>query len=230
MSSLTEEYDRRAEEIRHFIRILEEANRICELSRSPAMATLCPISTRIGVHILTSNLVMMTYNIMEASASAIIQHICDVINDKQTPFNDLHPNIQKEYLKHHIVKKETSVVKFTEVINHVRCNHHIRLENLHQIGGGNVDLNKLTAIANIYRCFGRLPKMTKSERENLDNIYLKFKYSRNQLAHGNISFEEFGSKHTPGEVIKDALEIVKYTRYIVANADACIASRNYLNP
>ena len=54
-----------------------------------------------------------------------------------------------------------------------------------------------------------------------------FKDARNDLAHGNISFSEFGSSHPHNEIIDKSRRVSGYLKSVITAFDNCIEEKKY---
>ena len=161
--------------------------------------------------ILRANGFLLIYNVVESCISQGIEAIyLDIIN-KGIDYNSISSNIQREIIGN--IKSNIKVVKFVEDVNDITID--IIRQYPKKIFSGNVDARKIKEIADKYGFSHQTDaKFTKNGAK-----LLTVKDKRNDLAHGEISFQECGKDYTIQDIIAIKNEVIKYLEEILNNIE-----------
>jgi len=175
------------------------------------------------VDVLKSVIYMMSYNQLESTARSCLENVYDHLEDNQVGYDQLQPNIQKEIL--------TAVIK-----------NHDNGKKIHHIIGSNLNKKIPKASLKIKKVFnGNVSRDTFQKinedyglrvmpsAENRDGIDLDtLKDARNDLAHGNKSFSEFGAGDSTHQFIELSTRVSAYISSAITAFDDYIDQESYL--
>ncbi len=190
---------------------------------------------------IKSKFVIMLYTMLESVIVQSLQDIFDHIKQNKISFYDLHDNMKKIYLQAKIKNKErhfNAIIAndLIEVIKQlgnemVEINLKNDFNNENPFSAGSINckniksniLNKIILSDIDVNKFNRLCEI---------NIQLTIKINtedRNKLAHGEISFQDFGKDITIKGLKERYLSIVIYLHKYLQNIKKYIANQGYKN-
>ncbi len=161
--------------------------------------------------ILRANGFLLIYNVVESCISQGVEAIyLDIIN-KGIDYNSISSNIQREIIGN--IKSNIKVAKFVEDVNDITID--IMRQYPKKIFSGNVDAKKIKEIADKYG----FSHQTDSKFTKNGAKLVTVKEKRNDLAHGEISFQECGKDYTIQDIIAIKNEVIKYLEEILNNIE-----------
>lgn len=178
---------------------------------------------------LKSMLLLILYNAIESSFTNSLKKIHEVLIEEKVSYSNLNKNLQ-----HLFIRYNTNILQKKSVHNSIAeiCD---LLEIIHEYKSFNINFDKMTQYYKLYS--GNLD--AKEIRSVLSkygiNIVQKCEYlqkiknARNQLAHGEKSFEECGREYSSQEVnqIKESAE--RFMDMVFEEIYYFIYKKNYLN-
>lgn len=197
------------------------------------------------VKILKSNSILLFYNLIEGTISALLNELFGSINVENKKYDELKLPVKKIWLKYkhrsfgvgdkkdddyilntiesildEIVSISPKSIKDVELGNKIIHNYdaYCKETNSNDISG-NLDAREIKKIFSLYG----LPLITKS----CDSMF-KVKNKRNSLAHGNETFAQVGSDFTIDELYKMKIEITEFLNHLLEEADKHIKDKKYL--
>jgi|GEM_PF-1264749 len=197
------------------------------------------------VKILKSNSILLFYNLIEGTISALLNEYFGSVNIENKKYNDLKLPIKKIWLKYkhrsfavgekmkddyildtietileEIVLIPPKNIKDAELGNKTIHNYdaYCKETNSNDISG-NLDAREIRKIFSLYG----LPDITRS-----CNSMLKVKNKRNSLAHGNETFAQVGGGFTVDELYKMKIEITDFLDHLLNEAENHIRDKKYL--
>lgn len=182
-------------------------------------------------NILKSNLSLMIYNLIEFSVSGLIQTIYDTIKSENLSYTDVNEYIRKLWRKAALksvtdpnFKISTFIEKNEEIINKILNHTSINLHYRDTIPGGNLGGEDIRD----YLIEHGINPDTRSENYRPD-ILNKIKKSRNDLAHGSVSFVEAMRDNSITDIKSDLFIILSFLDEIIANVSDYLAREYYKN-
>lgn len=189
------------------------------------------ISTSISGHLnkdellktLKAGCFLLIYNLMEAATKNSIQGVYDYLRIQGIAYDSCCEAIKKIALKN-LKSEKISVAnaysKLSDIVKHILTETFL-VENLLS---GSVDARSLKSLAEEYGISSRL-----STKHSDGSKLLDVKNKRNNLAHGSLTFNEVGRDYTVDElfIIKD--NVLVFMQKFIANVDAYLNSREYLD-
>ena len=175
--------------------------------------------------VMKANTLLMLYNLIEAVVSNSINSIRNSIYiDQSVKFDCLKEQIKIQIIKD--LKKNISPENFVKQTQKI-SNDIINLSfNKESISNGNIDLDKIKELSNIY---GFTIKGSIYEETGHGNSITAIKGKRNDLAHGTYSFSEIGKDYSLEDIQKISNQTIKYLDFIILNIETYIQNQSYKN-
>lgn len=182
-------------------------------------------------NIMKSNLSLMIYNLIEFTISGLIQKIYDTIKSEDLSYTDVNEYIRKLWRKAMLKSINDPNFKFStffdkneEIINKIIDRTAIDLHYRDTVRGGNLDGEY---ICDILKCHG-IATNTHSKNYRPD-ILGKIKKSRNDLAHGSVSFVEAMRDNSTKDIELDITTISNFLEEVIANVSEYLKVKSYKN-
>lgn len=183
------------------------------------------------INILKSNLSLMIYNLIEFTVSSLIQKIYDTIKSESLSYTDVNEYIRKLWTKATLkpindpnFKYSTFIAKNEEIINKIINHTAITLHYRDTVDGGNLGGNN---IRDLLKSHG-IDTNTHSSNYRPD-ILDKIKKSRNDLAHGSVSFVEAMRDNSTSDIELDITIISNFLEEIMADVSDYLDMEYYKN-
>lgn len=164
---------------------------------------------------------LLLYNLVEATIYNCIIQIYDAILDEELKCKDLSNDLQElciSYLK----KSEKS---FANLPREEQLNTLAHFNDTTVNIQGNLDLRKIVEVIEKHGC--KLSSLI--NRDEVGNSFYIVKQQRNDLAHGNVSFSECGSKYLLSDLQQYKNHIISTLRIILQQVDDFILQKKYKN-
>lgn len=176
------------------------------------------------ISILNSLLHLMTYNQAESSIRGCIESLYDDFSDSSVKYSQLKPPIQKELLSG-IIRKYQNGKSLHDALG-ASVDEKIPLISLDidKIISGNVERKTITQLSENYGLPINAPKDSRDGTE-LGN----FKNARNDLAHGNKSFSEFGATKPLQATIDESTRVTAFLKSVIVAFGVYITNKSYKN-
>ncbi|EGU59514.1 hypothetical protein VINI7043_09806 [Vibrio nigripulchritudo ATCC 27043] len=226
MSSLTrDEFDLRQEDIDLFNELLDALNKgRCLDVLDERTGEICKLdySERL-IHVLNSVVYLLTYNQIEASMRGCIEELYDDITDAGVGYDDLKETIKTEILRG-LLRNFESGSKLKENLpdGPLSLSAPSTSLNVRKIFNGNIKLENIREILSKYDVSTVFPS-TCRDGQDID----KFKYARNNLAHGVFTFSDYGSKNTSSDIIDMSERASIYVKTVVDSFEQYTFKREY---
>ena len=179
--------------------------------------------------ILTANSFILLYNLIESSFKSTLESLCDEINNSETSYDNLIPEVKKmwlEYESEYFTKKPKQSKKLDHVYSIINdlTNYVLTIpRTLDGIGiSGNVDGKKIKECVKAYGLTSKAI-MTKPAGK-----LLTVKTQRNNLAHGDVSFSDCGRNYTFDELSEIKKEVFSYMKFVLNVFNKNIKRKYYL--
>lgn len=226
MRTIRTEFYKRKREIDRYYGLITEIETGSDLFKDGA---ILPFETGLSPT-LKSGAVLMLYNLIESSVSKCINLIHERISSENITFIELSDNIQKIWLKYHYKLLRESNVITDKNVNELRLiieiltvSKFITLSQedsnglLKSLFSGNLDAKQIRKIAAKYGIV--------FTRESVQIRVVE--QMRNQLAHGEISFEEASRYYSMDymNILKD--ETIAFLEDFINAVDNYLTNKNY---
>ncbi|WP_160061131.1 MAE_28990/MAE_18760 family HEPN-like nuclease [Psychromonas sp. L1A2] len=179
--------------------------------------------------ILKANSFILLYNLIESSFKSTLESLCDEINNSETSYDNLIPEVKKmwlEYESEYFTKKPKQSKKLDHVYSIINdlTNYVLTIpRTLDGIGiSGNVDGKKIKECVKAYGLTSKAI-MTKPAGK-----LLTVKTQRNNLAHGDVSFSDCGRNYTFDELSEIKKEVFSYMKFVLNVFNKNIKRKYYL--
>ncbi len=220
MQSVLDDFNERAEEVNNYMTFLKELEQqTIKLSKD---GTLFKIDNELE-KTLKATAYLLLYNLVESTMRNAVQFIFDEIKTNNTSFDSLRTEIKKIIWQN--VKKcnpdtlTTNIIQLTTDIIHISF-------DAKDLFSGNVDAKFIRK--EIAEKYGFSSNTDKSQtREGIDLLSIKEK--RNNLAHGNVSFNDVGKDTTATELVEISERVIEYLRQILDNINDYLLNQKYLD-
>ncbi|MFM2062701.1 MAG: hypothetical protein RLZZ507_2371 [Cyanobacteriota bacterium] len=231
-STLFEDFDKRAQEVRRyfiFLKNLEQGS--IQLSIGNGSNTkIKPINNDLEKTLKATGFLLL-YNLVEATMRNAIEAIFDELKTQRVSFDDVREEIKKiviNNLRNENIQTENDLLlglrNISVDIVSVTFDALVKKENKNRLFSGNVDSKKIEEIANIYG----FSSTTNKDKTRRGNDLLTIKTNRNDLAHGFKTFEEVGKDATADELLKIQKRVICYLIEILKNIETYISNKEYL--
>ncbi|MCP4112395.1 MAG: hypothetical protein GY749_43870 [Desulfobacteraceae bacterium] len=171
--------------------------------------------------IMKANIFLMLYNLAESSISAAIEQIHFSIKDDRISFDNVKEGIKTKLINN--LKNKKNAKKFIEEINEISIDIVTSCFEKKDLFSGNVDSREIKNIANQYGFSTNSDYIKTKNGEKLKTV----KDRRNELAHGDFSFQEIGKDYTLTDISDFKDEVIAYLEQIIDNIEIYINTKEY---
>ena len=172
--------------------------------------------------IAKANIFIMLYNLAESSMSAAIEQIhISIKNDNTVTFDNIKDGIKKNLIKY--LKKKKNAEKFIQEVNNISLDIIMSCFEKESVFAGNTDRDEIRKLA---RNYGFSHESDYSQTKHGEKLK-KVKNHRNELAHGDISFQEIGKDYTLSDIADYKKEVISYLEKIILNIEDYIKNKEY---
>ncbi|HIF5826069.1 TPA: MAE_28990/MAE_18760 family HEPN-like nuclease [Vibrio parahaemolyticus] len=223
-SIIQEEFDHRQDDIELIIELVKK------LSKGSTLDILNEENEDIEtfdyqerlIDTLSSVICLMTYNQIESTMRGCLEALYDDISDNNISYDALKEDIQKEVLNGILKKYDTGKSLHNSVGSALHLKAPAVSLNIRKVFNGNIDSKKVHDIKNTY---GVNVLADAAFRNGVE--ITSFKDARNDLAHGNISFSEYGNDNPYSEVISKSTRVTGYMNSVISAFDIYIDEQKY---
>jgi len=170
-------------------------------------------------NILKGGAFLIFYNLVEAAARLSIQAVHDQMKREQVSFEDLKETIRRRVVMS-FAKHADSDVHHTMQDVSVEI---VRLLTVEDHFSGNVDAKRLREIFTMYG----ISTSTDVKRTRNGSDLLTIKTNRNDLAHGNKTYEEVGRGYSDQDLLLIGLRSTRYIEAILLNVESYLKSSDF---
>lgn len=175
---------------------------------------------------LKANGFLLLYNLVESTMRNAIEAIFDDLRSKGISFDKIKPEIQITVLQNlQICFKNSSAQNIHSKISQISIDIITATFETEKMFSGNVDARVIRERAKKYGFSHSTDCSKTKDGQNL----LVVRENRNDLAHGNKSFEEVGRDKTIEELLEIKEEVVEYLRQILENIKDYLDNKEYLD-
>ena len=176
---------------------------------------------------LKAQFVLMLYNLLEDTVRSLISNIFDTISDENITFKDLTLPLKEAFLDQEL-KTDTQIKKIREYFLEFaeeNCNKCI-LFNIQEVEiSGNLDMKQVKRLSKRYG----LPNSKLYTNKEIAESLLVIKNTRNQLAHGDVSFCNKGGMFTMSDILKMKTNTIKFLDELIRIQKNYIDKKMYLD-
>ncbi|CAI2402123.1 MULTISPECIES: MAE_28990/MAE_18760 family HEPN-like nuclease [Serratia] len=207
--------------------------------------------------ILKASTMLALYNIVESTISNLLDYIHDSLCSKNLSFDDINNDIQNLYITYHYKfksKKKDDIHQFAGLINDtIKLITGKKIFNLkykkmsehYSIYSGNLDTKKIRTTFGKYGMHlpylkysdGRVLKSNSEEinafqNDNNEKSIVGYSLNtimkvRNKLAHGDLSFEEYGRSLVTDDLEKYYKDALFFLRMVILKVNYFISKEKY---
>lgn len=207
------DFDRRRQQVKRYLAIVSRAERETRLGLSRKMDID-------RLHLLRAGTYLILYNLVEASARGAIDAIHDDMTANGTSFADLTPKLRREVIKG--FKRNADPDKHEDLkdlpVDIIAASFDVE----HRFSG-NVDAKLIRKIGSVYGFSCEIEKEWTHKGADL----LTVKNHRNDLAHGDKTYDEAGRLSTARELIAMSLRTTGYLEEILQNIATYVKDKKY---
>ncbi len=207
------DFERRREQVKRYLAIVSRAEREARLGASRKIDLD-------RLHLLRAGTFLILYNLVEASARGAIDAIHDDMSTNRTKFEELIPALRREVVKG--FKRNADPDKHGNLSDLPVDFVSAALDVEHHFSG-NVDSKLIRKIAEIY---GFSPDVELAWTHKGADL-LKIKTNRNDLAHGDKTYDEVGRSFTARDLIAISVRSTGYIREILGNVCKYVDDKSY---
>lgn len=180
--------------------------------------------------VIRSNTKIMIYNMIEYTASSLLQSIYDRINDDQCGYAEVSEELRRIWHRSHLFKKikdpnanDTTVEETSKrLLDHAICNATLTFEVRDIVSGGNLDGDTILKLFQIHGVHLH-PSESHYRQDELKDI----KIQRNELAHGTVSFSDAGSQVTVSDLNSILNNVDSFLVQLRKDVISYLANRQY---
>lgn len=224
----------RRQEVFAYLRFLRAALARDSCIRFPGQSREFEFSTNKELtHTLKANTYLLLYSVVEATLTQAIDEIHGAIRASDAELDQLHPRLFLQVLRRFKHSKTDADDKNTHVPSGrsliefwLRDYETQDKANKNYLFSGNLDGRKISEIGESYGfASGDQVKDAHLRHQSLKTT----KDNRNILAHGELSFRDFGRDLIQGSIETDAVNLLRCVRAVIRTIDDYLAERRYLN-
>lgn len=237
MGLLNDDFDDRLKEIDAYLDLLDSLERQTQLG--PPTIAGKKITTQ-QQRILYSSVYLQLYNLVEATANWCIKAVTEATSDNSRwKPQDLETNVRREWVRttartHTNFNPDNRLSEAVKFCDTILDSLPIAEWKVEKGGGGNWDDRAIEDVAKRIGCELKIKKVVETAakrhiRNDLNSLGL-VKDLRNNLAHGDISFEQCGEGVTVGDLrdIKDCT--TDYLKEVMESFGKYIDNYHFLSP
>ncbi len=230
MEPVIEDFDRRATEIRAFLRLLKEMERPGATLFNPAKPShrSVPVQDEWRV-VAKASTYLLVYNLVESAVRSAFAHLYEVMESEACTLRLITKDVRAVWIdqSHHRITRETaSPINYkrvaAELVDQVIDDEVVRLSATRLPVAGNLDAEKIRELCHGHGVSVNVPKGAQGGA-NLAIV----KAQRNALGHGEKSFSECGREVTVDDLERIAHQTVVYMRAFLRNVNRYIKGRLY---
>lgn len=221
MDFLLQDLDDRKDEIEEYLRLitfLDSSTKITNQDDQNFEITSLLVKT------IKGSVYLLLYNLVESTMREAVVAIHDDITASNSAFDELRQELQKKVILR--AKQDGVAVKALQasLSNDISMNFHKATLRKKTLFSGNIDREKIKAVAQTYGFSYETVYQHTSHGEQLDTV----KQHRNDLAHGNKTFAGIGSEKSAQELQAFSEKVIAYIYAIFDNISDSLEHKKYL--
>jgi hypothetical protein len=177
--------------------------------------------------IIKSSIILLLYNTVEGSFSAILEMLFDYINDNELHVSKLNKNLQHIIYRYHIAVIGKNIKLFEDTYKKPNLTgiEFKTIDNKLNLFSGNLDAKKIREVSALVGI--GIPETF--NKKDIGTKLLIVKNLRNKLAHGEYSFSNACRDFTLNEVNDICADVKDYLDIVIDRYDDYIKSGKILN-
>jgi hypothetical protein len=208
MNAVREDFRQRASELLVYLHHVVQVTESAQTDRQKALGR----SLRAATY-------LVTYNLIEATARNTVRAVFDRLGGEAVSFDVLSLQLKRLLLAHAKLRSSDQLaVSFGSIATDIVT----KVFDPSVLFAGNVDAKKLRETA---KKVGYRPNWS---TQSVAATLLTVKTHRNDLAHGNKSFDEIGRDATVTDLRNHVAGAIRYMREVMRNVEQFLANREYL--
>jgi hypothetical protein len=220
MQSVLDDFNQRAKEVTDYMTFLEElAKGTTKLNKNNILSKIDPELEKT----FKATAYLLLYNLVESTMRNAIQFIFDELTINNISFDNLRVEIKKIIWQN--VQKSNSDTLASDIMELTTDIIHISFD-AKKLFSGNVDAKLIREELATKYGFSSYTDRSKT-RGGVD--LLQIKKNRNDLAHGDLSFNDVGREKTATELVEISETVIEYLRQILNNVNNYLANQDYLD-
>lgn len=222
-----DKFNQNIEDINDFFSLLRfidsiETYRGTTLTNSAMQSSLLVTSTQ--QKCMRSHAVLMLYNIVESTVVECILAIFDAIKDDHIKYHELEDSLRDQWLKTKMNNGDsvkTRIARTKEIISNI--NSDILFADAIGRFNGNVDLRTILNVCKDFKLqLGSIPN-----KDRVATTLKAVKDARNHLAHGDVSYSNFGSSILLSDIIKYQTDTLGFLSFFINRVESYILNKEY---
>lgn len=168
------------------------------------------------INTMKSSALLMMYNIVESTMTNLMQDIFDHLRDENIPFESLNDKMKILVLSY---SKQAAPGKLVEKMTQNAWSIVVACFNRTELFSGNIDCKK---IRETMKEIGVTAKSTYKE-----DVLLKIKGERNDLAHGHKSFSDCGREYAATQLREFHKKVMAVLRNVITDFEKFLSLKAY---
>lgn len=234
MVSIKEDFTQRTQEIEQYFKFIQQTSIANSCVGNLYNDDIVPVKITDDLKkILKANLFILLYNLVESSFKKTLTKLIAEINDSQSTFGILIPEIRKVWLEDETkyfsvpapkINGKTGIKldHYYSIIEDI-CEHILTIPETPKISG-NLDEQSIRKLSAKYGVLLQTLERIKAEKLRI------VKDKRNDLAHGDITFLECGQVETPESLENIKNQVITFMKAILDEFDIYIQTKSYKIP
>jgi len=231
MNHLRREFNRRAKEVRSYIRMLRHVEEQQTSPIAPAPPTKLTLDSSL-VQTMKASVYLLLYNLVESTINQCLQAVGDAIRDEGATYRKLNAKWRKAWVKH-LGQTSASIGPEKRLDAALSlCDHLVNdlvIEFTPTANTGNLDDRRIEDVASSYGIQLSIRKTVRTavKREvfNDEGALGLVRRKRNSLAHGLESFAECGRGSSTPDLRRFAIITILYLEDVIDSFDSFIRAR-----
>ncbi len=167
---------------------------------------------------------LLLYNLIESTMRNAIQTIIDTITSRNLSFDELSDKIKKIILDNFKGKNLSNELSSVNSIAFDLVSTSLQIFNIKRSFSGNIDSDSIKKIADRYG----FSSVTNNKKTRGGADLATVKEHRNDLAHGDKSFNEVGRDISADKLVRVKDRVVIYLEQILQNVEKYLDNQEYL--
>ncbi|HHR6131250.1 TPA: MAE_28990/MAE_18760 family HEPN-like nuclease [Providencia alcalifaciens] len=192
---------------------------------------MTPTSQKLNLTVLKSSVIIMLYNVVESTISRVLCKIHQEIINENVKYYQLSKNIRSLMILYYHKNREKNsdihnsmdtihdTIDFINEVNSFNLNYQ-KMEKFYSLYSGNLDAKKVRTVFSKYDI-----SIDTLIGEKLHEI----KNGRNKLAHGEVSFEEYGRNIVVKMLESYSSNVDIFLKKVISLADDFLIEKKYMS-
>ncbi|WP_409339523.1 MAE_28990/MAE_18760 family HEPN-like nuclease [Lactiplantibacillus plantarum] len=230
-------YSKRFEEIENMLNFIKKNESKIEPKIKPSDKHTADLKKSLNIQ--KASTILLLYNLMESTVSKAFNNIIDDIKDNNVSYTDVSKPFQKIWLNCNYqdvfdvsASFKTYKNRTEKILENIFSNESnessdfLLFSNLitpWQLTGGNIETTQIKKLCKNFDVTFNVPQYVSDNA----SILIDIKNKRNQLAHGDSSFEEIGVAITTADLISWTQEVDAYLKLLIQVTTDFVHEKRY---